>query len=98
MGCQGSDVVFLQVSRGRGLGEYLVESRYRGRPTIYTDRGPWYMKVLGIRHRCEIFGIRNSIEQWFSKLKRRIKQFNIQDKNNRKMDKGMDSLKLTVSF
>ena len=23
MGCQGSDVVFLQVSRGRGLGEYL---------------------------------------------------------------------------
>ena len=72
--------------------------RYRGRPTTYTDRGPWYMKVLGIRHRCEIFGIRNSIEQWFSKLKRRIKQFNIQDKNNRKTDKGMDSLKLTVSI
>ena len=56
------------------------------------------MKVLGIRQRCERFGIRNSIEQWFSKLKRRIKQFNIQDKNNREMDKGMDSLKLTVSF
>ena len=74
MGCQGSEVVSLQVSRGRGLGECLrflekVKRRYRGRPTIYTDRGPWYMKVLGIRHRCERFGIRNPIEQWFSKLK-----------------------------
>ena len=66
--------------------------RYRGRPTIYTDRGPWYMKVPGIRHRCEIFGIRNSIEQWFPKLKRRIKQFNIQYKTNREVDKGMKSL------
>jgi len=52
------------------------------------------MKVPGIRHRRERFGIRNTIEQWFSKLMRRIRQFNIQ--NNRKMDKGMDSLKLTV--
>jgi len=55
------------------------------------------MKVLGIRHRRERFGMRNQIEQWFSKLKKRIKQFNIQDKNNREVDKGMDSLKLTVS-
>ena len=60
-----------------------VKRRYRGRPTIYTDRGPWYMKVLGIRHRCERFGIRNSIEQWFSKLKRRIRQFNIRQKQQR---------------
>ena len=82
MGCQGSDVVSLQVSRGRGLSEYLVESRYRGRPTTYTDRGPWYMKVLGIRYRCEIFGIRNSIEQWFPKLKRRIRQFNIKQQKD----------------
>jgi len=57
-----------------------VASRYRGRPTTYTDRGPWYIwpaKVLGIRHRRETFGMRNTIEQWFSRLKRRIKQFNI---------------------
>ena len=54
-----------------------VRERCRGRPTIYTDRGPWYMKVLGIRHRRETFGMRNPIEQWFSKLKRMIRQFNI---------------------
>jgi len=76
-----------------------VKRRCRGRPTIYTDRGQWYvwpMKVLGIRHRRETFGM---IEQWFFRLKRRIRQFNVyfQDKNNREMDKGMDSLKLTVS-
>jgi len=81
MGCQGSGVVAVQVSRGRGLGECLrflekVKKRCRGRPTTYTDRGPWYMKVLGIRHRRETFGMRNPIEQWFSRLKRRIKQFN----------------------
>ena len=57
-----------------------VRGRCRGRPTIYTDRGPWYVwpaKVLEIRHRRETFGMRNTIEQWFSKLKRRIRQFNI---------------------
>ena len=48
--------------------------------TIYTDKGPWYiwpMKFLKIKHRKKTFGIRNSIESWFSKLERRIKQFNI---------------------
>jgi len=42
--------------------------------------------------------MRNPIEQWFSRLKT-VQHIlpNIQDKNNRKMDKGMDSLKLTVS-
>jgi len=54
-----------------------VKNRCTGRPTTYTDRGPWYMKVLGIRHRRETFGMRNPIEQWFSRLKRRIRQFNI---------------------
>jgi len=81
---RSGEVVAVQVSRGRGLGECLrflekVKRRYRGRPTIYTDRGPWYIwpaKVLGIRHRRETFGMRNPIEQWFSKLKRRIRQFN----------------------
>ena len=81
---KNGEVVSLQVSRGRGLGECLrflekVESRYRGRPTTYTDRGPWYIwpaKVLGIRHGCERFGMRNPIEQWFSRLKRRIRQLN----------------------
>jgi transposase-like protein len=34
------------------------------------------MKFLKLRHRRKTFGIRNSIESWFSKLKRRIKQFN----------------------
>jgi len=82
---RSGDVVAVQVSRGRGLGECLrllekVKKRYRGRPTIYTDRGLWYvwpMKVLGIRHRRERFGMRNPIEQWFSRLKRRIRQFNL---------------------
>jgi len=81
---RSGDVVAVQVSRGRGLGECLrflekVKKRCTGRPTIYTDRGPWYIwpaKVLGIRHRRETFGMRNPIEQWFSRLKRRIRQFN----------------------
>ncbi|MEM4574395.1 MAG: hypothetical protein QXF45_07650 [Candidatus Caldarchaeum sp.] len=34
------------------------------------------MKVLGFRRRVERFGKRNTIESWFSKLKRRIKHFN----------------------
>jgi len=53
--------------------------------------------MYGLRHRRETFGMRNTIKQWSSRLKKRIKQFNIQDKNNREMDKGMDSLKSTVS-
>jgi len=85
MGCQGSGVVSLQVSRGWGLGECLrflekVKKGFTGRLTIYTDRGPWYVwpaKVLGIRHRRERFGIRKTIEQWFSRLKRRIRQFSL---------------------
>jgi len=79
MGCQGGgEVISVQVSRGRGLGECLrflekVKGRCRGKPTVYTDGGPWYtwpMKILKIRHRRETFGKRNSAEQWFSKLKR----------------------------
>jgi transposase-like protein len=35
------------------------------------------MKFLKLRHERKTFGIRNSIESWFSKLKRRIKQFNV---------------------
>jgi len=34
------------------------------------------MEILKIRHRRKKFGLRNSIEQWFSKLKRRTRQFN----------------------
>ncbi|MEM3819041.1 MAG: hypothetical protein QXF08_01155 [Nitrososphaerota archaeon] len=33
------------------------------------------MKVLGLKRRVKTFGRRNSIESWFSKLKRRINQF-----------------------
>jgi hypothetical protein len=104
------EVVSLQVSRGVGLGECLrflerVKRGCRGRPTIYTGRGQWYVwptKILGIGHRRETFGTRNSIEQWFSRLKRRIRQFNLyfpthKTKTTEMMDKGMDSLKLTVT-
>jgi len=35
------------------------------------------MKILGVGHRRKTFSIRNSIEQWLSRLKRRIRQFNI---------------------
>jgi transposase-like protein len=67
------------------LGEELqrqLELKFilKNNPTVYTDRGPWYnwpMKFLKIRHRKKTFGIRNSIEQWFSELKRRIRQFNV---------------------
>ncbi len=48
-------------------------------PTVYTDRAPWYIlstKILKIKLRRRTFGVRNPIEQRFSKLKRRIKQFN----------------------
>ncbi|MEM2225508.1 MAG: hypothetical protein QXR47_05335 [Candidatus Caldarchaeum sp.] len=57
----------------------VVRDRWANNPTVYTDRAPWYgwpMKVLGFRRRVETFGRRNTIESWFSKLKRRIKQFN----------------------
>ena len=64
MGCQGSDVVAVQVSRGRSLSECL---------------------------------------RFLEKVKEENKTVqhilpNIQDKNYREMDKGMDSLKLTVSI
>ncbi|MEM2238636.1 MAG: hypothetical protein QW351_09775 [Candidatus Caldarchaeum sp.] len=45
-------------------------------PAVYRDRAPWYgwpVKVLGFGRRVER---RNTIEPWFSKLKRRIKQLN----------------------
>ncbi|MEM2650687.1 MAG: hypothetical protein QXU87_01255 [Candidatus Caldarchaeum sp.] len=56
----------------------VVRVRYASNPAVYRDRVPWYgwpMKVLGLR-RVETFGRRNTIESWFSGLKRRIKQFN----------------------
>jgi transposase-like protein len=46
---------------------------------IYTDREPWYnwpMAFLKLKRR-KTFGKRDSIESWFSKLKRRTKQFNV---------------------
>ncbi|MEM3124172.1 MAG: IS6 family transposase, partial [Nitrososphaerota archaeon] len=74
----------VQVSRGRGIAECIrflevVRDRCANNPTVYMDRAPWYgwpMKVLGLRRRVETLGRRNAIESWFSKLKRRIKQFN----------------------
>ncbi|MEM3095544.1 MAG: DDE-type integrase/transposase/recombinase [Nitrososphaerota archaeon] len=78
------EVMAVQVSRGRGIGECLrfmemVRDRCSNNPTVYTDRGPWYkwpIKVLRMRRRIEAFGRRNTIESWFSELKRRIRQFN----------------------
>ncbi|MEM0481424.1 MAG: hypothetical protein QXM16_00835 [Nitrososphaerota archaeon] len=78
------EVMAVQVSRGRGIAECIrflevVRDRCANNPTVYTDRAPWYrwpMKILGFRRRVETFGRRNAIESWFSKLKRRIKQFN----------------------
>jgi transposase-like protein len=35
------------------------------------------MAFLKLRRRRKTFGRRNSIESWFSKLKRRTKQFNV---------------------
>ena len=74
---RSGEVVAIQVTRGRGVGECLRSlERVRGacynNPTIYTDRAPWYTWPMNRRRS----GVRNSIEQWFSKLKRRIKQFN----------------------
>ncbi|MEM4183732.1 MAG: DDE-type integrase/transposase/recombinase [Candidatus Caldarchaeum sp.] len=78
------EVMAVQVSRVRGIAECIrflevVRDRCANNPTVYMDRAPWYgwpMKVLGFRRRVETFGKRNTIESWFSKLKRRIKQFN----------------------
>jgi len=47
---------------------------------VEAKKGPWYiwpMKILGVGHRRKTFSIRNSIEQWLSSLKRRIRQFDI---------------------
>jgi transposase-like protein len=82
---RSGDVVAIQVSRGRGIAECLrfmeiVKDSCVNKPTIYTDRGPWYdwpMAFLKLRRRRKTFGRRNSIESWFSKLKRRIRQFNV---------------------
>ena len=60
------------------------------------------MKVLGIRHRGDV-----RYEEHDRRMVLQTEEedntvqhilHNIQDKNNRKMDKGMDSLKLTVSL
>jgi len=79
------DVVAVQVSRGRGIGDCLrfmeiVRGSCANSPTIYTDRGPWYdwpMNFLKLRRRRKTFGRRNAIESWFSRLKRRMRQFNV---------------------
>jgi len=73
------EIIALQVTKGREIGECLtflekIKEACINNPTIYTDKGPWYiwpMEFLKIRHRRKTFGIRNSIESWFSKLKRR---------------------------
>jgi transposase-like protein len=46
----------------------------RNKPLILVDKGPWYpwaFMQLGLRFRHMRFGLRNSIEQWFSQLKGR---------------------------
>ena len=48
------------------------------KPLILADKGPWYpwaFMQLGLRFRHMTFGLRNSIEQWFSQLKARTKRF-----------------------
>jgi len=50
------------------------------KPTIYTDRAglyEWPIRLLGMGRRKKTFGRRNIVELWFSKLKRRIRQFNV---------------------
>jgi len=50
----------------------------RNKPLILVDKGPWCpwaFTQLGLRFRHMRFGLRNSIEQWFSQLKGRTKRF-----------------------
>jgi len=76
------EIIALHVSKGRGIGECLtflekVKEACINNLTIYTDKGPWYiwpMKFLKLKHRRKTFGIRNSIESWFSKLKRTVSE------------------------
>lgn len=47
-------------------------------PVFITDKGPWYpwaFKRLGLEYRHETFGDRNSVEQWYSPFKHRVKRF-----------------------
>ena len=81
-----------------------VKNRCTGRPTIYTDRGPWYIwpaKVLGIRHRGDVrYEEHDRTMVLQAEEKDKTVQHilpHIQYKNDREVDKGMDSLKLTVS-
>ena len=53
---KSGEVIALQVTRGRGIGECLrflekLKKSCKNNPTVYTDRGPWYnwpMKFLKI--------------------------------------------------
>jgi len=48
------------------------------KPHVYVDGGPWYrwaLQRLGLSWEHKTFGERNAIEQWFSIIKQRIKQF-----------------------
>ena len=48
------------------------------KPLILVDKGPWYPWAfiqLGLKFRHMTFGLRNTVEQWFSHLKARTKRF-----------------------
>ena len=47
-------------------------------PTVLVDGGPWYPKALhrlGVPWERMTFGKRNTVEQWFSIFKQRLKRF-----------------------
>ena len=78
---KSGEVVALQVTRGRGIGECLrflekLKKSCKNKPTVYTD-STIVQLANEIGTLGSYFGIRNSIEQWFSELKRRIRQFNV---------------------
>ena len=89
------EILGVRVTTGRSsLEAYLFLSSVRGKCTnkakLYTDKGPWYNKWTCrlFEHVQERFGRRNSIEQWFSLLKRRTKDFH-NNINCKSIDNGI---------
>lgn len=80
---QSHEVLGVYISDTRtGLDTYsflkYVLQFCRNKPLVLGDKAPWYpwaLKRVGLEYKHETFGDRNSVEQWYSPFKHRVKRF-----------------------
>jgi len=56
----------------------LIRNNYecKNKPVFLVDEAPWYKELLsrrGLKYEIRIRGKRNTIESWFFRLKKRVK-------------------------